>query len=110
MPSKLQPRAAEHPKISAESAIERQAVAARWRSLTREEILDPELPIIDPHHHLWDRAGNRYLLDEHLADVRTGHQVKATVFVECGAFYRATGPAHKAPIGEVEFANGIAAM
>ena len=110
MPSKLRPRAVEHAKVSAESAIERQAAAARWRSLTREDILDPGLPIIDPHHHLWDRAGNRYLLDEHLADVRTGHEIKATVFVECGAFYRARGPAHEAPLGEVEFANGVGAM
>ena len=110
MPSKLRPRVTEHAQVSTESAIERQAAAARRRSLTREEVLDPDLPIIDPHHHLWDRAGNRYLLDEHLADVRSGHNIKATVFVECGAFYRAAGPAHKAPLGEVEFANGVGAM
>ncbi|MBI3369822.1 MAG: hypothetical protein HY021_15630, partial [Burkholderiales bacterium] len=33
-----------------------------------EQILEPALPIVDPHHHLWDRTGNRYLLDELLAD------------------------------------------
>src|SRR5262245_60634821 len=40
-----------------------------------EPILDPDLPIIDPHHHLWDRPQHRYLLDDFLADVRTGHPV-----------------------------------
>ena len=110
MPSKLQPRASEHSKVSAAAALERHATAARWRALHREDILDPDLPIVDPHHHLWERAGNRYLLDEHLADVRTGHNIKATVFVECGSFYRANSQAAMAPIGEVEFANGVGAI
>jgi predicted TIM-barrel fold metal-dependent hydrolase len=83
---------------------------AKWRSRHREEILEPDLPIIDPHHHLWDRAGDRYLLDEVVADMRTGHNIAASVFVECGAFYRKTGPTLMAPVGQVEFANGIAAM
>jgi predicted TIM-barrel fold metal-dependent hydrolase len=82
---------------------------AKWRSLQREEILEPDLPIIDPHHHLWERPGNRYLIDDYLADVKTGHNIRASVFVECGAFYRKTGPALMAPVGEIEFANGIAA-
>jgi L-fuconolactonase len=83
---------------------------ARMRAADREEILEPDLPIIDPHHHLWDRPGNRYLLDDYLADVRTGHNIRASVFVECGAFYRKAAPPLTAQIGEVEFANGIAAM
>ena len=58
----------------------------------REPILDPDLPIIDTHHHLWERPDHRYLLHEFLADVRTGHNVVATVFVECHAMYRARGP------------------
>ena len=82
---------------------------AEWRSLQREEILEPDLPIIDPHHHLWERPGNRYLIDDYLADVKTGHNIRASVFVECGAFYRKTGPALMAPVGEIEFANSIAA-
>jgi predicted TIM-barrel fold metal-dependent hydrolase len=110
MPSKLLPRAARHPEVSVESAMESQARAARWRALRREDVLEPDLPIIDPHHHLWERAGARYLLDEHLADVRTGHDIRATVFVECGSFYRANAPAAMAPLGEVEFANGVGAM
>jgi L-fuconolactonase len=95
-----------------------------------EEILEPELPIVDPHHHLWEwppslvatlpppqhpfetvfRRSTRYLLDELLTDLRTGHNVRATVFVQCGAMYRAdAAPAFK-PVGETEFVNGIAAM
>ena len=53
-----------------------------------EPILDPDLPIIDPHHHLWDRPQHRYLLDDFLADVRTGHHLVATVFEECHSMYR----------------------
>jgi L-fuconolactonase len=83
---------------------------AKWRSLHREEILEPDLPIIDPHHHLWERPGNRYLINDFLADVQTGHNIRASVFVECGAFYRKSGPVSMAPVGQVEFANGVAAM
>ena len=75
-----------------------------------EEILDPDLPIVDPHHHLWDRPQHRYLLDELLADTGSGHRVDATVFVDCMAFYREAGPAELRPLGETEFANGVAAM
>jgi L-fuconolactonase len=93
-----------------------------------EEILEPELPIIDPHHHLWDRRSypsapgaehpfmtaiadaRRYLLDELLADTGSGHNIVATVFLECGAFYKADGPVALRPVGETEFVNGVAAM
>jgi L-fuconolactonase len=75
-----------------------------------EPILDPDLPIIDTHHHLWDRPKHRYLLDEFLADIRTGHHIVATVFVECHAMYRAGGPKELQPVGETEFVAGIAAM
>jgi L-fuconolactonase len=95
-----------------------------------EEILDPELPIVDPHHHLWDRRyapepppeiaahpflaaikpARRYLLDELLADTGSGHNVVGTVFVECGAFYKADGPVEYRGVGETEFVNGVAAM
>lgn len=54
----------------------------------REEILEPELEICDPHHHLWDFPNSRYLLPELLADLQSGHNVQSTVFVECTAFYR----------------------
>jgi len=75
-----------------------------------EAIVDPEREIVDPHHHLWDRRGHRYLLPELLADTGSGHRVTTTVFVDCMAFYRADGPPELKPIGETEFANGVAAM
>ena len=81
-----------------------------WLALTREEVLEPELAIVDPHHHLWDRPGARYLLDELRADLGAGHNVTATVFVECAAMYRADGDPALRPVGETEFVNGIAAM
>ena len=69
------------------------------------------LPIIDPHHHFWDTPQRgRYLLPELLADIGGGHNIVATVFLECRSMYRKDGPAEMAPVGEVEFVNGIAAM
>ncbi len=75
-----------------------------------EPILEPELPIIDTHHHLWERPDHRYLLHEFLADVRTGHNLVASVFVECESMYRAGGPRELRPVGEAEFVAGMAAM
>ena len=82
----------------------------QWLALVQEDVLEPELPICDPHHHLWDHPGSRYLLDELLADVGDGHNVASTVFMECGAMYRAEGEAAMRPVGETEFVNGVAAM
>jgi L-fuconolactonase len=95
-----------------------------------ESILEPDLPIIDPHHHLWDwpeavfadrpvpqhgfdtviRRAMRYLLPEFLADLNTGHNIRATVHVQCGAMYRADASDAFKPVGETEFINGVAAM
>ncbi len=82
--------------------------AEAWLGLTQEAALEPRLPIIDPHHHLWDRPGNRYLLEELVADMR-GQNVRQTVFVECTSMYRATGPDEFKVVGETEFVQGIAA-
>ena len=82
-----------------------------WLALRREEILDPDLPIVDPHHHLVDRANTgRYLLPELLDDINTGHNIVATVYLEWLSMYRQDGPPEMRPVGEVEFANGVAAM
>jgi predicted TIM-barrel fold metal-dependent hydrolase len=75
-----------------------------------EEIIDPDLPIIDPHHHLWDLPGSHYLLPEVLRDVSSGHNIVRTVFVECNSMYRASGPLKLRSLGETEFVNGVAAM
>jgi predicted TIM-barrel fold metal-dependent hydrolase len=85
-----------------------------WLSKVKEEALEPDLPICDPHHHLWEfRKGGvqpRYLLDEILADVYGGHNIVSTVFIECGAMFKADGPEDYRCVGETEFVNGIAAM
>ena len=87
-----------------------------------EPVLEPELPIIDPHHHLWDirnapgephRSFRQkvYLCEEISTDISaSGHNVVQTVFAQCGAFYRADGPEEMRPVGETEFVHGIAAM
>lgn len=81
-----------------------------WVDQVQETTLEPELPICDPHHHLWDHPGSRYLLDEILADTGTGHNVVSTVFVECASMYRSAGRDELKPVGETEFVQGIAAM
>ena len=85
-----------------------------WLQTTPEVALEPDLPIIDPHHHLWDLRDSatqpQYLLDEYLDDIAGGHNVVASVFIECGAVYSASGPEAFRPVGETEFVNGIAAM
>src|SRR5262249_45703673 len=87
---------------------------ADWLALTVERALEPDLPICDPHHHLWDqntaRIAPRYLLDEILEDVGAGHNILSTVFIECGAMFKSDGPEALRPVGETEFVNGIAAM
>lgn len=75
-----------------------------------EPILDPELPIIDSHHHLYDRPPVRYMFDEYLADANAGHNLVASVYIETLAMARTRGPDALRPLGEVEFANGVAAM
>ncbi|MEZ5660739.1 MAG: amidohydrolase family protein [Burkholderiaceae bacterium] len=75
----------------------------QWLGLVREPVLEPELPIIDPHHHLWHWPSHRYLAEELLADCAGGHQIRATVYVECKSGYRADGPKAMQPVGETEF-------
>ncbi|MFL5333885.1 MAG: amidohydrolase family protein [Geminicoccaceae bacterium] len=86
------------------------AIREDWLARRQEDILEPTLPIIDPHHHLWDHPGERYLFADLLRDIGTGHDIRATVFVQCGAMYRAEGPEALRPLGETEFVNGAAAM
>ncbi len=81
-----------------------------WLARRTEPILQPGLPIVDPHHHLWIRPGSRYLADDLLADTTSGHNIAATVYVQARSMYRSTGPAEMRPIGETEFVNGVAAM
>jgi L-fuconolactonase len=76
-----------------------------------EPAIEPDLPIVDTHLHLWESGGHRYFLDEYVRDLaESGHRVEASVFVECFSMYRAEGPAHLRHVGETEFAVGMAAM
>lgn len=76
----------------------------------KEVVLEPELPIVDPHHHLWIRPGDQYLVSEFAEDVNTGHNIVATIYANCQAMYRAHGPDHLRVVGETEFVVGQAAQ
>ncbi len=89
--------------------VGRMALRDDWLAKAREEIVDPEREIVDPHHHLWARGGAVYGLDELRADAESGHKVVQTVFIECRAFYREDGPEHLRPVGETEHVAAIAA-
>src|SRR5256885_17072888 len=81
-----------------------------WLALRTDPIIDPARSIADPHNHLGDRGGQRYMIEEMAADIASGHNIIATVYVDCRSMYRAHGPEAFRPVGEVEFANGVAAM
>lgn len=85
-----------------------------WLAKLSEDILEPDLAIIDPHHHLWDfrKSGvaPRYFLDDFLEDLNSGHNIVATVFIECGTMFRRDAEPSMAVVGETEFVNGQAAM
>jgi L-fuconolactonase len=81
-----------------------------WLARYREAIIEPDLAIVDAHHHLWDHRGSRYLFPELMADLSSGHRIVATVFEECGSMYRADGPEELRSLGETEFVTGVAAM
>ncbi len=87
-----------------------------WPGLQEpEEILFPDLPIVDAHHHLWEapglsKPGFRYLLGDFLQDIRTGHNVVGSVYADCQSMYATSGPEHLRPVGETEFALGVSAM
>ncbi|MEL7186881.1 MAG: amidohydrolase family protein [Pseudomonadota bacterium] len=82
----------------------------RWLDQVQEDIIDPERPIIDPHHHLWnDKDGSDYELDKLWADTSSGHNILGTVFVECSTNYRKDGPEPLRPVGETEYVAEMAA-
>jgi L-fuconolactonase len=81
-----------------------------WLATLQEEVLEPDLPIIDPHHHLWLRNGYTYLIPELAADLASGHNIVASVFAECHSMYRVGGPDEQRSLGETEFVRGQAAM
>ena len=85
-------------------------IRPEWLALHSEHALEPGLPVVDPHHHLWDRPDHRYMAHDYIYDIRTGHTVVSTVFVQCRSMLRRDGPQEMAPVGEVDFANGASAL
>jgi len=81
-----------------------------WLAKVNEPALEPDLPIVDPHHHLWERGDMIYMYRDLLEDLRAGHNIVSTVFIDCRSMYRKEGPTELRPIGETEFVNGVAAM
>ena len=80
-----------------------------WLDQVKEEIIDPEREIVDPHHHLWQRiTWFKYMLEDLWTDTGSGHSVRKTVFVQCRSSYRTDGPEHLKPVGETEFVAKIA--
>ena len=84
------------------------AMETHDRGAAVEAALEPELPICDAHHHLWVRRPDTYLLSELQEDLSTGHNVVATVAVECGYHYRENGPEELKTVGETEFLENMA--
>ncbi|MGV6873211.1 amidohydrolase family protein [Pseudochelatococcus sp. B33] len=80
------------------------AEAAAWQAGEDEAVLEPDLPIVDPHHHIWVKENNDYLEADLARDLGSGHRIVATVFVECTTEYRREGPEEMRPVGETEFA------
>ena len=83
---------------------------ADWLALHDEAVLEPGRVIVDAHHHVWDLPRPKYMFGELHADVASGHNVLATVYVDCRSMYRCDGPVEMRSVGEVEFANGVAAQ
>ena len=80
-----------------------------WLALRSEAVLEPDLPIVDPHHHFWQRR-DPYFAPQLLADIHdSGHMIRGTVYMECSSMYRAEGDPGFASVGEIEFANGVGA-
>jgi L-fuconolactonase len=85
-------------------------VRPAWLGRRQEKILDPNLEIVDAHHHLWHRDDWRYLTEELLEDTSSGHNIVATVFMQAQTMYREDAVPGMKPVGETEFANGVAAI
>lgn len=79
-----------------------------WLGLNKEEPLEPDLPIIDAHHHLWNRPGNVYRFGEYLEDISSGHNIVATIYVQARSGYWEHGPEILKPAGEIDFAMDMA--
>ena len=81
-----------------------------WQATAVEAVIEPGRRIVDPHHHMWLRPPEAYQLPELMAELNSGHDVRASVFVQNNAMYRASGSEPMRAVGETEYVNGVAAM
>jgi predicted TIM-barrel fold metal-dependent hydrolase len=84
-----------------------------WRDQVVEEALEPALPIVDSHHHVWGKEPlepfEYYDLESLFTDkTESGHNIIATVYVDSLSGYRIEGPEPMRVVGETEFADRIA--
>lgn len=68
-----------------------------------ESAIDPDVPIVDTHFHLWNAMGSDYFAAQFLNDVHTGHNVVQSVHVECDTAYDLGAAAELRPVGETRF-------
>jgi L-fuconolactonase len=101
---------AQAPAVAPVQPASQWPVRTDWLARRTEEILEPDLPIVDPHHHLWVRPNYNYLFPDLLADIGSGHKIHATMFEQAASMYRADGPEELKSLGETEFVCGVAAM
>ena len=96
---------------SAQQSAPPSPVRVDWLDRHKEAALEPDLPIVDPHHHLWKPPTGvlPYGLQDWLKDLGTGHNIRATVHTEAHSGYRVDGPVHLRPVGETEFLTAVAA-
>lgn len=85
----------------------------QWRDQVIEEALEPDLPIIDAHHHIWLtpplEPWEAYRADAVMADMEgCGHNIVATVYTDSHAHYRPSGPESMRVVGETEYADSVA--
>ncbi|MDB5412207.1 MAG: amidohydrolase [Rubritepida sp.] len=90
------------------NSMKQVAIREAWLDLLQEDILEPSLPIVDPHHHIWDHNGERYLLEELMRDTGTGHNIRSTVFVQCASKYDMDAIPERRSLGETRFITSIA--
>lgn len=87
----------------------RMAQREAWLALVVEDIIDPAREIVDPHHHLWNRQGRIYEMDELARDTGSGHNIVQTMYIECRSYYDVSGPENLRPVGETKRVAGMAA-
>jgi L-fuconolactonase len=84
-------------------------VRAEWLASGTEPALEPDMPIIDAHHHFYERPGWTYLLEQYLEDAKSGHNITASVFMQALTRYRRSGPEEMRPVGEIEYVSEVTA-